>query len=91
MQFTISNVQISKVEVVSHNETPWFSERAIQTVPSEIVAAQSTNGDTVSGATYTSVGIINAVNSVLGSVQTSSGTDTNTIINSPDGNLQIKF
>ena len=71
VQVTISNGQISNVQVVSHNETPGFCERAIQTVPSEIVSAQSTNVDTVSGATYTSVGIINAVNSALNSAQNS--------------------
>lgn len=88
VQVTISNGQISNVKVISHNETPGFCERAIETVPSEIVSAQSTNVDTVSGATYTSVGIINAVNSALTSAQTSSGSESNSIIDSSsDGDL----
>lgn len=86
VQVTIANGQISNVQVTSHNETPGFCERAIETVPSEIVSAQSTNVDTVSGATYTSVGIINAVNSALSSAQTSSGIEDNTTTSS-DGNL----
>ena len=71
VEVTISNGQISDVQVVSHNETPGFCERAIETVPSEIVSLQSTNVDTVSGATYTSVGIINAVNNALSNAQNS--------------------
>lgn len=71
VQVTISNGKISDVQVVSHNETPGFCERAIETVPAEIISAQSTNVDTVSGATYTSVGIINAVNSALSNAQIS--------------------
>lgn len=71
VQVTISNGQISNIEVVSHNETPGFCERAIETIPSRIISSQSTNVDTVSGATYTSVGIINAVNSALSNSATS--------------------
>lgn len=87
VQVTISNGKISDVQVVSHNETPGFCERAIETVPAEIVSAQSTNVDTVSGATYTSVGIINAVNSALSNAQVSSGESTNTDDTTSNGDL----
>lgn len=69
VQVTISNGAISDIQVVSHNETPGFCERAIETVPTEIISKQSTDVDTISGATYTSVGIINAVNSALSNAQ----------------------
>lgn len=61
----ISGGKISNIEIVSHNETPGFYEKAFESVPAEIIASQSTNVDTVSGATYSSVGIINAVNDAL--------------------------
>lgn len=69
VELQISKGQISDIQVVSHNETPGFCERAIEKVAAEIISSQSTNVDTVSGATYTSVGIINAVNDALSSAQ----------------------
>ncbi len=65
VQVSVSGGKISDIEIVSHNETPGFYERAFETVPSEIIQKQSTDVDTVSGATYSSVGIINAVNNAL--------------------------
>lgn len=38
---------------------------AIEEIPSKIIAIQSTSVDVVSGATYTSKGIINAVSDAL--------------------------
>ena len=65
VQVSLSSGKISDIEIVSHNETPGFYERAFEAVPSEIIQKQSTDVDTVSGATYSSVGIINAVNNAL--------------------------
>lgn len=62
---TISSGKISNIEIVSHNESPGFYERAFETVPNEIIQSQSTDVDTVSGATYSSKGIINAVEDAL--------------------------
>lgn len=61
----ISNGKISNISVVSHSETPGFYERVIESIPASIISAQETNVDTISGATYTSNGIINAVNNAL--------------------------
>lgn len=61
----VSNSKISDIQITSHNETPGFYEKAFEQVPSEIIKSQSTKVDTVSGATYSSVGIINAVNNAL--------------------------
>lgn len=66
---TVSGGKISDINIVSHNETPGFYERAFETVPQEIISKQSTDVDTVSGATYSSVGIINAVNDALSDAQ----------------------
>lgn len=56
---------ITSVEVVYHNETASVSNIALETVPAAIVAANSTEVDTVSGATLTSKAIIAAVNDAL--------------------------
>lgn len=65
VQVVISSSKISDIKIVSHNETPGFYEKAFEEVPSQIIKKQSTDVDTVSGATYSSVGIINAVNNAL--------------------------
>ena len=65
VQVKISDGKISDIQVTSHNETPGFYEKAFELVPAEIIENQSTNVDTASGATYSSVGIINAVNNAL--------------------------
>lgn len=67
VQVEISGGKIADIQVVSHNETPGFCEKAFEQVPASIIAKQSTDVDTVSGATYSSVGIINAVNNALNS------------------------
>ena len=65
VSITIKNDKITSVVLVSSDETPGYYERAVRTVPNEIVAAQSTNVDIVSGATRTSEGIISAVDNAL--------------------------
>lgn len=61
----ISNDVITSITVTSHNETQGFADRAIEEMPSKILSNQSTSVDVISGATYTSNGIINAVNNAL--------------------------
>ncbi|NYC93270.1 FMN-binding protein [Clostridium acetobutylicum] len=62
---TIKDNKISNIELLSNNETPKFFERASSVVPDEIIKAQSTNVDAVSGATRSSNGIIEAVQNAL--------------------------
>lgn len=64
---TIKNDVITNVEVVSNGDTPQFFDRASTTVISDILNSQSTNVDVVSGATYSSMGIMNAVEEALNS------------------------
>lgn len=62
---TISDGTISDISIVSApGETPSYFASA-KGVISSILSAQSPNVDTVSGATYSSTGIINAVKSAL--------------------------
>jgi len=61
----VKDGKIADVEVVSHEETEGICEPAIEQVPESIVEKNSTEVDTVSGATNTSNGIIEAVNAAL--------------------------
>jgi uncharacterized protein with FMN-binding domain len=58
--------RIVSVEVLSHSETPGISDKALAALPQAIVQAQSAQVDTVSGATFTSRAVIQAVNDALG-------------------------
>ena len=57
---------ITTVQVVSHNENNVkYYGKAIDAVPAAIIAAQTPVVDTISGATYTSNGIMQAVINAL--------------------------
>lgn len=63
---TIKDNKIISVEVVDHNEiNSAFWSAPVNYIPGWIVESQSTEVDTVTGATFTSTGIINAVNDAL--------------------------
>ena len=53
--------QIESVEILSNHETVGVADRALTKIPQKIVETQSTEVDTVSGATITSNAIMNAV------------------------------
>ena len=73
---TIANKKITAIEVVSASgETPSFFSRAKAIIP-KIIEAQNPDVDVVSGATYSSNGIINAVKTAL--TKASGGTVTET-------------
>ncbi|MDY0235282.1 MAG: FMN-binding protein [Gudongella sp.] len=57
--------KIVSVEVVGEEETDGIGTLALDQLPAMIVEANSTEVDAISGATYTSDGIIYAVNSAL--------------------------
>lgn len=68
--------KITNIEIVSHNESPGFYEGSFETVPEEIISSQSTDVDTVSGATFSSKGIINAVEDALQDASSDSSTSS---------------
>lgn len=73
---TIANKKITAIEVVSASgETPSFFSKAKALIP-KIIEAQNPDVDVVSGATYSSNGIINAVKNAL--TKASGGTVTET-------------
>ena len=61
VEVTFSAEKIERITVISHSETPSLSDAAIANIPTQIVEAQSLGVDAVSGATYTSNGIVDAV------------------------------
>jgi uncharacterized protein with FMN-binding domain len=57
---------ITEITVTSHNEVnPRFYSTPIEEIPQSIIDSQGLDVDAVSGATFTSTGIINAVNDAL--------------------------
>lgn len=69
VQVTLENDTITDIQVVSApgEDSAYLSQG--QGVISTILVAQSTDVDTISGATFSSTGIINAVNDALGKAE----------------------
>ncbi len=61
VEVEVSATEIVSVKVVEHQETPGISDKAIAELPAAIVAVQGLGVDTVSGATFTSKAILEAV------------------------------
>ena len=69
VQVTLKDDEITDIQVTgaSGEDSAYFSQA--QSVISSIISAQSTDVDTVSGATFSSTGIINAVVDALGKAE----------------------
>lgn len=65
VQVTIKSGKIKDIQITSSNDTPRFSDQAFAVVPNEIIQAQSTQVDAVSGATRSSNGVKQAVENAL--------------------------
>ena len=63
----VTNDSIKKVDILEQNETPSIAKDALEKIPQNIVKEQSLAIDTVSGATITSQGILDAVKDALSS------------------------
>ena len=62
---TLDGDTIVAIEVVEHSETPAIADPAIETVIEAMIVGNSTDVDSVSGATYTVNGMIDAVNNAI--------------------------
>lgn len=69
---TVSGGAITDITIDSYQDDQEFFERAASTVIAEIIENQDTNVDAVSGATYSSNGIMEAVANALSQSSTSS-------------------
>jgi hypothetical protein len=65
VKVTMDCDKISKIEVLEHNETDAFAKPVFDTLPAAVIAAQSTEVDTVAGSTKTSEALIAAINDAL--------------------------
>lgn len=61
---TVENGAVTAIEILEENDTPPYFERAREIID-DILNQQSLQVDVVSGATFSSVGILNAVNDAL--------------------------
>ena len=64
VEVTIESGMITNIQVTQENDTPQFFQRA-ESVIDSIIGTQSADVSAVSGATYSSTGIINAVKEAL--------------------------
>lgn len=62
---TVKNGRISDVKAVSYGDDEQFFDRAYPTIAQSVLNKQSADVDTVSGATYSSRGIMEAVSNAL--------------------------
>jgi uncharacterized protein with FMN-binding domain len=76
VQVTVSGGVITDITVLSTGDDAEFFNRAKSTVISEIIAAQGVSVDTVSGATFSSNGIIGAVSDALSGASAASTSQT---------------
>lgn len=68
VKVTMDGDKIANIEVLSHGETAGIADPAFNTIPQAIIDAQSTEVDVVANATYTSNGIMAAVQDALSKV-----------------------
>lgn len=64
VQVTVAGGKITAIQIVSSSDDAAYLNRAQAVIPS-VIAAQSTSVDTVSGATYSSKGILMAIHNAL--------------------------
>ena len=62
---TIKDSKITDITIISSNDNSDYFDEAATVIPKNIIKAQATNVDTVSGATLSSKGIIKAVEDAL--------------------------
>lgn len=74
----VKNGNISSITIDSYKDDSQFFNKAKNTIIDEIISSQSTNVKIVSGATYSSKGIINAIANALNNTSTANEAETNT-------------
>lgn len=65
VRIIVKENQVTNISVTNIEDDYRYYSRAVSVIPSSIMDAQSLDVDTISGATYSSLGIINAVNDAL--------------------------
>ncbi|MCB5942996.1 FMN-binding protein, partial [bacterium 210820-DFI.6.52] len=66
VEIKVNENKVRDIKIVKHNEEARkHYQRPMEMIPNEIIQNQSLEVDAVSGATYTSNGIVNAVKGAL--------------------------
>ncbi|MGL4981476.1 MAG: flavocytochrome c [Treponemataceae bacterium] len=65
VEIDLSSDSLEAIRIISHAETDGIGTIAVDKLPSQIIEKQSLNVDAISGATYTSDGIKNAIRAAL--------------------------
>ena len=68
VKVTMDGDKIAKIDVLSHGDTPGICDKAFAAIPQAIIDAQSTQVDAAAGATFSSKGIMAAVEDALSKV-----------------------
>ena len=68
VKVTMDGDKIAKIDVLSHSDTPGICDAAYNTIPQAIIDEQSTQVDVSAGATFSSKGIMAAVEDALSKV-----------------------
>lgn len=66
VKVVVKEGKIAQIEVLSQDETPGLSDPAFETVPQAIIDTQSLEVEAVSGATVTSLALMEAVKNAVG-------------------------
>jgi uncharacterized protein with FMN-binding domain/polyferredoxin len=80
---TVANGKITEIKTLSNGDTAKYYEKVEGTITNSIISKQSSEVDTVSGATYSSKGIMSAVADALSQASNSSS-DSNTVNNNSE-------
>lgn len=74
VKVVVSNKKISTITVTSYQDDEQYFSRAKTSIINAVLSTQSTDVDTVSGATYSSQGLIEAIKNALNETSTSDQT-----------------
>ena len=69
VKVTMDGKNIAKIEVLEHGETAGICDAAFAQIPEAVIKAQSTKVDAVTGATFSSKGLIEAIDNALAQVK----------------------
>jgi uncharacterized protein with FMN-binding domain len=61
----VEEKKIKRIQIIEQQETPYLCDIVYEKLPKRIIKANSTDVDVVAGATFTSNGLIEAVNNAL--------------------------
>ena len=65
VKVTVEDGKVTRIQVLSHSETDYVSDPAFELVPATVISKQTVKVDTISGATFTSEGLIEAITNAL--------------------------